>query len=90
MALAYRNAVAGFNAEARLRFNSSFRAVSAGFEGDVPSSKVVDLNLGYAVPSTAATLQFSVSNIFDAENQAFVGVPNIGRFLMLRGKYDLF
>jgi outer membrane receptor for ferrienterochelin and colicins len=90
LALAYRNALEGFNAEARVRFNSSFSAVSAGFSGEVPSAKVVDLHLGYDVPSTAATLQLSMSNIFDAANQAFVGVPNIGRFLMLRVKYDLF
>ena len=43
LALAYRNAVKGFNAEARLRFNSGFPAVSAGFDGDVLSTKVVDL-----------------------------------------------
>ena len=90
LALAYRNAVEGFNAEARLRFNSAFPAVSAGFEGDVPSTKVVDLTLGYDIPSTAVTLQFAVSNLFDSDNQAFVGVPNIGRFLVLRVKYDLF
>ena len=90
LALAYRNAVKGFNAEARLRFNSGFPAVSAGFDGDVLSTKVVALTLGYDVPSTAATLQLAVSNLFDSDNQAFVGVPNIGRFLMLRAKYDIF
>ena len=90
LAVAYRNAAEGFNAETRLRFNSGFPAVSAGFEGDVPSTKVVDVTLGYAVPSTAATLQLAVSNLFDSDNQAFVGVPNIGRFLMFRVKYDLF
>ena len=90
VSLAYRNATAGFNAEARMRFNSSFPAVSAGFEGDVPSTQVMDLTMGYKVPNTAATLQLAINNVFDSENFAFVGVPSIGRFAMFRVKYDLF
>jgi iron complex outermembrane receptor protein len=89
-ALAYRDVGNGFNAEARIRFNSEFPAISAGFEGDVASSQIVDVGLGYQVPNTAATLQLSVSNIFDKAYQSFVGVPEIGRFAMLRVKYDLF
>jgi iron complex outermembrane receptor protein len=89
-ALAFRDVAQGFNAEARIRFNSEFPAISAGFEGDVPSSQIVDLGLGYKVPNTSATLQLSVSNIFDTAYQSFVGVPEIGRFAMLRVKYDLF
>jgi len=90
MALAYRHPGAGFNAEARFRFNNSFPAISAGFEGDVPDAQLVDLSLGYRIPNTAATVQASVSNIFDSAYQSFVGVPEIGRFAMLRFKYELF
>jgi outer membrane receptor protein involved in Fe transport len=89
-ALAFRDVAQGFNAEARIRFNSEFPAMSAGFEEDVPSSQIVDVGLGYQVPNTAATLQLSVSNIFDEAYRSFVGVPEIGRFAMLRVKYDLF
>jgi hypothetical protein len=46
--------------------------------------------LGYRLPSTDATLQLSVQNIFDSENFAFVGVPSIGRYAMVKVKYDLF
>ena len=88
--LAYRNVYSGFSAQARVRLNSGFAAVSAGFAGDVPSTQVVDVNMGYKVPNTQATLQVAVSNVFDADNFAFVGVPSIGRFAMVKVKYDLF
>lgn len=90
LALAYRNVRQGFNAEGRVRFNNSFKAVSAGFEGDVPSAKIVDVTMGYRIPNTAATVQLAVTNLFDSQNESFVGVPDIGRFIMMRMKYDLF
>lgn len=90
VSVAYRNVTKGFNGEARFRFNNSFPAVSAGFNGDVPSSKTVDVNFGYKVPRTNATVQLSVSNLFDADYQSFVGVPTIGRMALVRVKYDLF
>jgi iron complex outermembrane receptor protein len=49
-----------------------------------------DVNFGYAIPRTGATLQLVVNNIFDAGYRSFVGVPRIGRFAMLSMKYDLF
>ncbi|MDE0898062.1 MAG: TonB-dependent receptor [Longimicrobiales bacterium] len=88
--LAYRNVVSGLSASARVRFASGFPAISAGFDGDVDSSSLVDLTAGYTIPSTRATLQASVTNLFDTAWQSFVGVPAIGRFMMLRVKYDLF
>lgn len=88
--LAYRNVRAGFNAETRLRFNNEFPAVSAGYNGVVSASQIVDLSMGYRIPSTPATVQLAVTNLFDSENRSFVGVPDIGRFAMLRVKYDLF
>ena len=90
ISLAYRNVRQGFNAEGRFRFTNGFPAVSAGFEGDVPSAKIFDLTLGYRVPNTAAILQLAVTNLFNAENRSFVGVPDLGRFAIVRVKYDLF
>ena len=90
VSLAYRNVVSGFNASTRFRFNSSFSASSAGFVGDVPRTTVVDLGLGYQIPDTRATVQLSVQNLFDSENVAFVGVPSIGRYGLVKVKYDLF
>ena len=104
-ALAYRDARAGFNAEARLRLTSGFPAVSAGFVGTqcetgvtgalyeqacVEGYQLVDVTLGYKVPGTLATLQLAVSNLFNEPYRSFVGVPEVGRFLMVQAKYDLF
>ena len=106
VSLAYRDSRAGFNAEARVRLNSSFPAESAGFVGTSPcetaargilfeetcveSFQIVDLTLGYKVPRTQATLQLTVSNLFDSAYRSFVGVPEVGRFIMARVRYDLF
>ena len=104
--LAYRNALTGFNGEARVRFTSEFPAESAGYVGTmcvpgaasggyfeeecVGASALVDLNLGYRLPNMPATLQIAVTNLFDTAYRSFVGVPDIGRFAMLKVKYDIF
>lgn len=88
--VAYRDLGMGLNASTRLRFTSGFPASSAGFSGDVESHTIMDLTAGYDVPGTAATLQLSVTNLFNTEFQSFIGVPDVGRFTMLRVKYDLF
>ncbi|MCG6954567.1 MAG: TonB-dependent receptor [Gemmatimonadetes bacterium] len=90
LGLGYRNVLSGFNASGRMRFASSFPAASADYNGDVPSSALFDLDVGYKVPNTAATLQLSVSNLFDTPYRSFVGVPDIGRLALLRIKYNLF
>ena len=103
LSLAYRNPLQGFNAEGRIRFTSSFPAQSAGFVGTacipgqpdtvepcVDDYAIFDVNLGYRVPNTAATVQLLVNNVFDTGYRSFVGVPEIGRFAMVRVKYDLF
>jgi len=51
---------------------------------------LVDVNLGYKVPGTQATLNLVVNNIFDAGYRSFVGVPRIGRFAMLSARYEIF
>jgi iron complex outermembrane receptor protein len=103
--LAYRNLDWGFNGGATMRFHDEFPAESAGFVGTlcvegapvgltsgdcVESSVLVDLNLGYRVPGTDATLLFTVTNLFDSPYRSFVGVPEIGRLAMLSVRYDLF
>jgi outer membrane receptor for ferrienterochelin and colicins len=103
--LAYRNLLSGFSASGRVRITSSFPAESAGFVGTkcltggtggifeedcVSSSTIFDLTAGYKMPNTRATVQLSVNNVFDTAYRSFVGVPSIGRFAMMRVKYDLF
>lgn len=90
LGLAYRNLDQGLTASGRMRFTGSFPASSAGFVGEVDSYAIVDLTAGYEIPNSRATLQLSVSNLFNADYQSFIGVPEIGRFTMLGVRYDLF
>jgi len=104
LGLAFRNPKTGFNGEAVLRVAAEFPAESAGYVGTrciqghegglfeedcIESTALVDVNFGYKIPNTAATLQVVVTNIFDTPYRSFVGVPDIGRFAMVRMKYDL-
>ena len=105
LGLSYRNVRSGLNAEGRVRFTGKYPAESAGYVGtkcipDAPASiyqedcvddyALVDLNLGYQIPNSRATVQLNVNNLFDTGYRSYVGVPTIGRFGMLRLKYDLF
>jgi iron complex outermembrane receptor protein len=106
LGVAYRNVISGFNAEARVRYNDEFPAESAGYVGTrcvtgagggglfeedcVEAFTLVDLNFGYKLPRTPATLLLSVTNLFDTPYRSFVGVPDIGRFAMIQVKYDFF
>ena len=51
---------------------------------------IFDLNAGYEVPNTAATVQLSINNVFDTGYRSFPGVPKIGRLAMVRVRYELF
>ncbi len=103
--LAYRNARTGFNGEARFRFSSEFPAESAGYVGTecrventgayfgeecVDRATLVDVNFGYKIPNSPAELQVAVTNLFNSPYRSFVGVPEIGRFAIVRMKYDVF
>lgn len=105
LSIGYRNVRRGLNLETRLRANSVFPAESAGYAGTrcetgprgllfetdcVGRYALVDVTGGYRVPNTRATLQVTVSNLFDERYRSFVGVPEIGRFLMAQVKYELF
>ena len=105
LGLAYRNVRSGLNAEGRLRFTGEYPAESAGYVGtkclpEAPTSiyqedcvdayALFDVNLGYQLPNTRATLYLTVNNVLDTGYRSYVGVPTIGRFGMLRMKYDLF
>ena len=105
LGVAYRNVRSGLTASGRARFSSGFPAESAGYVGTecvpgvVPSEftepcvdafAIFDVNLGYAFPGTGATVQLAVNNVLDTGYRSFVGVPTIGRFALLRLRYELF
>lgn len=102
--LHYQHLGLGLNGEVRARHSSEFPANSAdyvgmnclnlenpppGVEDCVKSATIVDFNLGYRLPvPSSPTLQLSITNLFDEPYRAFVGVPEIGRFAMLRLRYE--
>lgn len=103
--LAFRDVRSGFNANGSARFSGGFPAESAGYVGTecitggqgglfeepcVDSFAIFDVNLGYRIPNTTATVQLSVNNLFDTGYRSFVGVPSMGRFAMVRVRYELF
>ncbi|MGE0159204.1 MAG: TonB-dependent receptor [Gemmatimonadales bacterium] len=105
LGVAYRNVASGLTGGGRVRFQSAFPAESAGYVGTlcipdqpvglfteacVERATIVDLNLGYRIPTTDATVQLIVNNVFDSGYRSFVGVPNIGRFAMISMRYELF
>ncbi len=102
LSIAYRNVLRGFSASARVRASSGFPVQSGVFVGTrcigadmnaedcVDDYAMVDLTASFRVPNTAATLQMSVNNAFNTPYRSFVGVPEIGRFAMVRVRYDLF
>jgi outer membrane receptor for ferrienterochelin and colicins len=104
LGLAYRNVLSGVTASGQLRFSNEFPAISADFVGTncvtggvggiesacVQAFQIFDMNLGYKLPNTRATLQVAVNNVFNTAYRSFVGVPEVGRFASVRVRYDLF
>ena len=99
--LGYRGMNNGIMGEVRGRFTSEFPASSGDYQGTrcvggtgdlledcVAAATIVDVTAGYQIPNTGATVQFYVSNVFDADYRNFVAVPTIGRLAMLQLKYD--
>ncbi|MEM7415500.1 MAG: TonB-dependent receptor [Gemmatimonadota bacterium] len=104
LGLAYRS-VEGFNASALFRLQKQFPAESAGFVGTecvtgdrgglfdeecVKGYGLLDLNFGYRIPQTGLTTMLSVTNVFNTDYRSFVGVPAVGRFAMVRMRYEIF
>lgn len=86
----FRDEDRGLNAQLGGRFLNGFPAASGVYEGEVEGHGVVDLTLGYRLPGLRdATLQLDVQNLLDSEYRTYVGTPVLGRFTILRLKYDL-
>ena len=100
---AYRSIERGIDTELRVRFNDEFPVRSGVYNGTeciggnepgreacVEGATLVDLTASYRLPQfNAATIQLGATNIFDKEYRSFPGVPNVGRLVILRLKYDL-
>ena len=99
-ALRFRDATAGLDAEARVRYHNAFAASSAGYTGlacvgvaqsagCVEAATLTDLTVGYRLPGFAgASVQLTVQNVFDAPYRSFVRVPAMGRLALVRLAYE--
>ena len=92
----------GQNWELRARVADGFPANSAGFVGTkcvtngqgglgeeecVKGHFLMDAVYGVKIPNSAATLQLTATNLLGTKYRSFVGVPEMGRFVMARIKY---
>lgn len=102
LSITYRNERHGFNGELRGRFAAGFPVRSgvyngtlclagpqpSGAEDCVDGSALLDLDLGYTIPRTRATVQLAVQNLLDQDYRSFPGVPTTGMLALLRVKYE--
>jgi iron complex outermembrane receptor protein len=83
--LGYRSPASGINGAVRGRFIDGFPVASGVYVGEVEGYSVFDLNVGYTFPGRSGfTVQLDISNIFDNSYQSFVGVPEFGRYSVVR------
>ncbi len=102
LALGYRGVRSGRNMEVRVRMADGFPANSAGFVGTkcvtggngglgeeecVKGHVLMDAVWGIKIPNSAATFQVTATNLLGTKYRSFVGVPEMGRFIMARVKY---
>ncbi|MDX1577244.1 MAG: TonB-dependent receptor [Gemmatimonadota bacterium] len=77
------------NGSARFRAQNGFPANSGVYIGDVEAYGVLDAGLGFRVPGWEDLwFQLDVQNIFDTSYQTFVGVPELGRMILARVRWD--
>jgi outer membrane receptor protein involved in Fe transport len=55
----------------------------------VASHLLFDLNLGYRFGATGLSAQLAMQNVLNTPYRSFIGVPELGRFTMLRLRYGL-
>lgn len=89
VSLGYRAGENGFNGSFAFRHQGGFSANSGVYIGEVDDHQVFDLNVGYRFARfRSLQVQLDVQNVFDAEYRTFVGTPQLGRFALLRVRYD--
>jgi outer membrane receptor for ferrienterochelin and colicins len=81
---AYREPGGGLSGAVRGRYVDGFPVASGVYTGEVEAYTVFDLNAGYQFGTSGLGLQLDITNIFDNDYQSFVGVPQFGRYTMLR------
>jgi iron complex outermembrane receptor protein len=90
VALRYNNSTPQpFGWELRGRYVAGFPVASGVYNGVVETYTLLDLNVAVRVPgSQDVTLSVSGQNLLDKRHQEFVGVPQLGRFIMTQLRYS--
>lgn len=86
--VSYSHDEIGLTAGVRYRHNGGFTMVSGIFSGVVNPYNLLDVTVGYDIPSVQGLRAvLSVSNILDFRHREFVGAPDIGRMGSLRASF---
>ena len=85
----YEDKVSGFSLDGRIRMTETFRMNSGVYIGEVEGYHSIDLNLGYQLPfAPGATLTLTATNVTNNVHREFIGVPEIGRLMLVRLMYE--
>lgn len=85
----YRNDGLGVNGALGARHVDTFPAASGVYVGTVEGYTVFDLTLGYKLPMlNGVTLQMDIQNLLNDTYRSYPGSPGLGRFSLVRLKYD--
>lgn len=81
----YKLEKVGLDVGLRYRWQKGFDAISGVYAGRVEDISMLDLTLGYALPFSKHTqLSLSMQNVFNNQQQMFVGAPRLGRFTLFQ------
>ncbi len=85
----YNDRDRGFRAELRGRYVNAFPVNDGVWVGEVPVNAMVDAGFTVGMPGTDGRGMFSLNatNLLDNKRRSYVGVPEIGRFVMSRIQY---
>ena len=74
--------------ELRGRYVAGFPVKSGVYDGTVKGYTLLDANVDYKLPvKTNVYLSLSAQNLLDSKHREFVGVPELGRFVMTQLRY---
>ena len=84
----YRDDMREWGWELRSRFVAGFPVQSGVYNGNVDPYELIDANVDVRLSKQANVfLSLTAQNILDKKHREFVGVPEIGRFIMTQLRY---
>jgi iron complex outermembrane receptor protein len=84
----YRDDLREWGWELRGRYVAGFPVQSGVYNGEVKNYTLLDANMDYRLPfSTNVYLTVTAQNLLDHRHREFVGVPELGRFVMTQMRF---